>query len=734
MIKNNLNSLNNLSGFNDLNGFNELAQGKWQGMPSIWAAPKMQGISRVRYLLSMPAYYWIIISQLLVMLVFIGHLPIWLIGLGVLSALSQLPSVKHQVANKMPLKRRYLWVQLALFFGGLAGLWVSYGGNYGVDTGVAFLLLCLMGKLWEVYRQRDGYVVLNLSLFATASLFLLDQGMFTTLLAVGCVLMVMMAFIAMNDDGNQDGDGRIRTLGLLSLTALPLLLVLFLFFPRFPPFWSITLSKPQATTGVSDSMAPGDFANLAKSTELAFRVEFDGQRPHRSQMYWRGLVFSDFDGITWQPSEQKDNRFWVSQQAEPNWVQNSLTGQPQGQYQVILEPTHQQWLFALDYPKPEPKQGLGMTSEYNLRSFGEVAQQYRYQAEYYPNARIEPQLSEQNRQTNLALPATGNEKSRAFAKKLFAQAGHDPVNYMNSVQRHITQNNFRYTLSPPLLNKNRIDEFLFDTQAGFCEHYSSTFTFLMRAAGIPARVVAGYQGGELGRDGQSWEVRQMDAHAWTEVWLAGQGWVRIDPTAFVAPNRVEQGMDSLTDEHGASMFGDGAGASLSYQQYRMLQQMRRLSDQLSYYWQRDVVGYDQDSQKNSLFKWFNITSLTQQLFVLMGAFALLMALVVAWLFYKRRKFYHAVDKPFANLSKQLGKQNPSLAWHEQEDVLMWLERIDEHLDRQVVSDVKAQYRQLRYSQAFNDTDGNHPETHKRLKQLEQMVKKLAKMSKLSSVN
>ena len=119
MIKNNLNSLNNLS------GFNELAQGKWQGMPSIWAAPKMQGISRVRYLLSMPAYYWIIISQLLVMLVFIGHLPIWLIGLGVLSALSQLPSVKHQVANKMPLKRRYLWVQLALFFGGLAGLWVS---------------------------------------------------------------------------------------------------------------------------------------------------------------------------------------------------------------------------------------------------------------------------------------------------------------------------------------------------------------------------------------------------------------------------------------------------------------------------------------------------------------------------------------------------------------------------------------------------------------------------------
>lgn len=722
-------TMNELNGVSNFASFADMAQGRWQGdwqgMASVFSTPK-QGMSRWRYLLSMPAYYWIVTSQLMVMLIFISYLPWWLIGLGLVSALLQLPSVKHKVASKMPLKRRYYGVQLVLFLGGLAGLWISYGGSYGVDTGVAFLLLCLIGKLWELYRKRDGYIVLNLSLFATASLFLLDQGMFTTLLVVVCVLMVLMALVAMNDDGNQDGGGRLRTLGLLSLTALPLLVVLFVFFPRLPPLWSIQLSNQQATTGMSDSMSPGDFSNLAQSTELAFRVEFDGRRPDRSQMYWRGLVFSDFDGVTWQPSEQKDRTFWVSQQPEPNWVQNSFTGQSQGQYQVILEPTHQQWLFALDYPKPEPKQGLGMTSEYNLRSFIEVAQQYRYQAEYYPNAHIDPQLSEQNRQVNLALPAKGNEKSRAFAQTLLAQSGNDPIRYINAVQQHITQNNFRYTLSPPLLGKNRIDEFLFETQAGFCEHYSSTFTFLMRAAGIPARVVAGYQGGELGRDGQSWEVRQMDAHAWTEVWLAGQGWVRVDPTAFVAPNRVEQGMDAVTNEQGAAMFGDGAGATLSYQQYRMLQQMRRLSDQLSYYWQRDVVGYDQDSQKNSLLEWFNIKSLTQQLLVLMGAFALLMALVVGWVFYKRRKHWHVVDKPFVRLSKQLSKQDPRLAWQEQEDVLMWLERIGEYLDTQAVSDAKRQYRQLRYSQALQAFDNKHAQ--QRLKRLQKSVNQLSKWS------
>lgn len=713
--------------------FSDMAQGRWQG------TSKKSNQSRWQRLLSMSAYHWVISSQLMVMLIFISYLPWWLIGLGAVSALLQLPSIKYRVAGQASLKRRYYVVQLLLFVGGLAGLWVSYGGNYGVDTGVAFLLLCLIGKLWELYRKRDGYIVLNLSLFAIASLFLLDQGMFTTLLVVVCILMVMMALVAMNDDGNQDGGGRLRTLGLLSLTALPLLVVLFLFFPRLPPLWSIKLSNQQATTGMSDSMSPGDFSNLAQSTELAFRVEFDGRRPERSQMYWRGLVFSDFDGVTWKPSEQKDRSFWVSQQPEPNWVQNSLAGQSQGQYQVILEPTHQQWLFALDYPKPEPKQGLGMTSEYNLRSFIEVAQQYRYQAEYYPNAHIDTQLSEQNRQVNLALPAKGNDKSRAFAQTLLAQSGNDPVRYINAVQRHITQNNFRYTLSPPLLGKNRIDEFLFESQAGFCEHYSSSFTFLMRAAGIPARVVVGYQGGELGRDGQSWEVRQMDAHAWTEVWLAGQGWVRVDPTAFVAPNRVEQGMDAVTSQQGSSMFGDGAGASLSYQQYRMLQQMRRLSDQLSYYWQRDVVGYDQDSQKNSLLEWFNIKNLTQQLLVLIGAFALLMALVVAWLFYQRRKIWHPVDKPFILLSKQLQKRDPSLARQEQEDVLMWLERIGEYLDAQAVSDAKTQYRQLRYSQTFNGMP-NHSQTQqsqqgqsqnsdaqKQLSKLKHSVKLLAKL-------
>jgi hypothetical protein len=246
---------------------------------------------------------------------------------------------------------------------------------------------------------------------------------------------------------------------------------------------------------------------------------------------------------------------------------------------------------------------------------------------------------------------------------------------MQALERWINQTDFRYTLSPPRLNNNRIDEFLFETKAGFCEHYSSSFTFMMRAAGIPARVVAGYQGGELSRGGNVWEVRQKDAHAWTEVWLEGQGWIRVDPTAFVAPERVEQGMDALTQAQGATMFGDGASAQISYQQYQMLQTLRRLSDQASYYWQKDVVGYDQDKQADSLLKWFNIRSITQQIIWLAASAITVMVILVFVIWQRRRKRWHPADLPLAQLSKRIGKSDKALARQESEGQLAWLERL-----------------------------------------------------------
>ena len=636
-----------------------------------------------RKLLALPAYYWVLIAQVIVILPHAAHLPLWLMGFALVSIIAQLPRIKAKFKKLTHLKRVYQSMQMLGFLLGLVGLWLTYNTAFGLDMGVAFLVLCLISKLWELYKRRDAYVVLNLSLFVLASLFLMDQGIVTTVeVTIGAVI-VLLAFIALNDDGNTRGDGRLRTLGVLGIGALPLLVVLFLFFPRLPPLWSVQLSGQQATTGVSDSMSPGDFANLGQSTELAFRVEFADKRPPQQQLYWRGLVFSNFDGVTWRPSPQQ--REWQPAPQMPNWIANALATVPDevkiapNRYQIILEPTQKNWLFGLDYPFAQ-QQDISITSNFTLRKDQPVTQQLRYDVLQFAPMRIDPVLSEASRRLNLALPSSGNPQARLLAQQLFAQSDSDPVRYIQAIERWINQTEFRYTLSPPRLNTNRIDEFLFNTKAGFCEHYSSSFTFMLRAAGIPARVVAGYQGGEPSRNGNVWEVRQMDAHAWTEVWLEGQGWVRVDPTAFVAPERVEQGMDALTQARGATMFGDGAGAQISYQQYQMLQTLRRLSDQASYYWQKDVVGYDQDKQADSLLKWFNIRSIMQQITWLAVSAISVMAILVFVIWQRRRKRWHPADLPLAQLSKRIAKADKSLARDDSEGQLAWLARLASVID------------------------------------------------------
>ncbi|MEO1852370.1 MAG: DUF3488 and transglutaminase-like domain-containing protein [Psychrobacter sp.] len=704
---------------------------------------------RYRRLLALPAYHWVLIAQIAVVLPHAAHLPIWLIGFAAISIIAQLPRLKSRLKKLSHLKRVYQSMQMLGFLLGLVGLWLTYNTAFGLDMGVAFLVLCLASKLWELYKRRDAYVVLNLSLFVLAALFLMDQGLLTTLEVVLGAVIVLLAFIALNDDSNDDGDGRLRTLGVLGIGALPLLVVLFLFFPRLPPLWSVQLSAQQATTGVSDSMSPGDFANLGQSTELAFRVEFGDERPPQQQLYWRGLVFSDFDGVTWRPSNQVSQ--WSTRSQAPTWIQNAFATVPEQvqaaptRYQIILEPTQQNWLFGLDYPFSQ-QPDINITSNFTLSKDQPVTQQLRYDVLQFAPMRIDTVLTEASRRLNLALPAEGNPQARALAQQLFVQSGSDPVRYMAAIERWINQTEFRYTLSPPRLNTDRIDEFLFQTKAGFCEHYSSSFTFMMRAAGVPARVVAGYQGGELSQGGDVWEVRQKDAHAWTEVWLEGQGWVRVDPTSFVAPERVEQGMNAMTQQQGAAMFGSGASAQISYQQYQMLQTLRRLSDQASYYWQKDVVGYDQDKQADSLLKWFNISSIMQQIIWLAASAVIIMATLVFIIWQRRRKRWHPADLPLAQLSKRIGKRDKLLAREDNEGQLAWLERLASAIDSRLDNDthrhasrltdsenpiaiqtklveIRQDYRQLRYGRLSN-LDTNHSEYQKLLKQLKKNVREL----------
>ena len=669
-----------------------------------------------------------LIAQLFVILPHAAYLPLWLIGFAIITIIAQLPSIKAKF-KRTRLKRLYQVMQMLGFLLGLAGLSLTYGAAFGLDMGVGFLVLCLVSKLWELYKRRDAYVVLNLSLFVIAGLFLLDQGLVTTLQAVAATIIVLLAFITLNDDSNTSGDGRMRTLGVLGVSALPLLVVLFLFFPRLPPLWSVQLSSSQATTGVSDSMSPGDIASLSQSTELAFRVEFAQARPAQSELYWRGLVFSDFDGVTWRPNRRVQQQ-WQPGRQPPNWLARSLatatTKTEPKSYEITLEPTQQQWLFGLDYPLPQNKD-TRLTSDFTLIKEEPVSEQLRYEVLRYAPMQIDPILDEVSRAANLTLPSAGNLQTQNLAKQLFAQSGSDPERYIQAIQRWINQTEFRYTLSPPPLDEDRIDSFLFETKAGFCEHYSSSFTFMMRAVGIPARVVAGYQGGEMSRGGNVWEVRQMDAHAWSEVWLEGQGWVRVDPTAFVAPERVEQGMDALTQSRGASLFGEGAAAQVSYQQYQMLQALRRLSDQASYYWQKDVVGYDQDKQAGSLLKWFNIRSISEQIAWLAASAITVISLLVFMIWYRRRKQWHPADRPLIKLSSKVAKNDRALSRHDNEGALAWLKRLENSqahgLNGEGLQEVSRHYRQLRYGR-LSDADTQSPEYQQVLKELKRSVSQL----------
>ena len=711
--------------------FEKLAYGQLAStrLPDRQRHDKPASISnRCQRLLSLPAYYWVLIAQLFVILPHAAYLPLWLIGFAIITIIAQLPSIKAKF-KPTRLKRLYQVMQMLGFLLGLAGLSLTYGAAFGLDMGVGFLVLCLVSKLWELYKRRDAYVVLNLSLFVIAGLFLLDQGLVTTLQAVAATIIVLLAFITLNDDSNTSGDGRMRTLGVLGVSALPLLVVLFLFFPRLPPLWSVQLSSSQATTGVSDSMSPGDIASLSQSTELAFRVEFTQARPAQSELYWRGLVFSDFDGVTWRPNRRVQQQ-WQPGRQPPNWLARSLatatTKTEPKSYEITLEPTQQQWLFGLDYPLPQNKD-TRLTSDFTLIKEEPVSEQLRYEVLRYAPMQIDPILDEVSRAANLTLPSAGNLQTQNLAKQLFAQSGSDPERYIQAIQRWINQTEFRYTLSPPPLDEDRIDSFLFETKAGFCEHYSSSFTFMMRAVGIPARVVAGYQGGEMSRGGNVWEVRQMDAHAWSEVWLEGQGWVRVDPTAFVAPERVEQGMDALTQSRGASLFGEGAAAQVSYQQYQMLQALRRLSDQASYYWQKDVVGYDQDKQAGSLLKWFNIRSISEQIAWLAASAITVISLLVFMIWYRRRKQWHPVDRPLIKLSSKVAKNDRALSRHDNEGALAWLKRLGNSqahgLNGEGLQEVSRHYRQLRYGR-LSDADTQSPEYQQVLKELKRSVSQL----------
>jgi len=464
----------------------------------------------------------------------------------------------------------------------VAVLLQSFGTIFGQRPGSAMLLLLAFLKLFEMKSTRDIAIVIFMGFFLIASNFFYSQSLLIAIYVFVVVIYLTTLLIVISDRlGTTHFNMRIRKSLHMVMLAVPLMLVLFLLFPRIPgPLWGLPRDAQSATTGLSDEMSPGSINRLVASGDVAFRVHFNGKPPPRSELYWRGLVLSDYDGRTW----RMDN---APSQARPLLLPSEKQASHYS-YSVMLEPHNQRWLYALE-SMIEYEGVLVLTREMQLFSRNKVMDVMSYSLRSDTAAQNRG-LFEPERSKNLALPEGFNQLAITFADKLFRESGQNSSAYIKKVLRYFSEQEFFYTLSPPLLGEDAMDEFLFDTRRGFCEHYASAFVYLMRAAGIPARVVIGYQGGAMHPFDDYMIVRQSDAHAWAEVWLDDKGWQRIDPTAAVSPTRIENGIENAGLEPALL-------PSILVSDNALFQRARFIWDSFHNNWNQWVVGFNQKRQQ-----------------------------------------------------------------------------------------------------------------------------------------
>jgi transglutaminase-like putative cysteine protease len=520
---------------------------------------------------------WLLLSLTLVVAPHIPRLPVW-----VTLAFGTVLMWRYLLAHRqMPLPKR-IWLVL-LTLGAAAGIFANYGTLLGRDAGVALLIIMLGLKLLETRSARDGAIPIFIAYFLATTNFLYSQSASTGLIMLLAVMVITATLIGLNRPGSRPypPQARLRLAGLLLLQASPILLLLFFLFPRIQgPLWGLPQDAYSATTGLSDTLSPGSINRLAGSNAVAFRVEFMKNLPKASSLYWRGPVLWQFNGKQWSAGHSD---------AVPLPTLEAL-GQPLD-YNVTLEPHNKNWMFALDLPALVPPL-TGMTADYTILSDAPVRSRVRYAMRSHTAYRAGLILDKEQRQRALQLPDHGNGRAVALGRS-WANSGSPPGDIVRHALTQFREQPFYYTLTPPLLGPDTVDDFLFNTKRGFCEHYASSFVFLMRAAGVPARIVLGYQGGEYNPAGSYWMVRQSDAHAWAEVWLKDRGWVRIDPTAAVAPQRVEQGLTSSVGEGNAI-------PRLTMDEPEWLRQTRLSWDAMNNGWNQWVLGYSQERQSQLL--------------------------------------------------------------------------------------------------------------------------------------
>ncbi len=541
---------------------------------------------------------WLVVPVFLAMAPHALYVPIW-IGLAVAVMLAWRLSPFWRKDDGWQKTARILLAGAAA-----VGVFVQYRTLLGPQAGIALLVLMASFKLLESEGRRDHLIAVLAGYFLLMATLIHHQQMLTTAWLLLAAAALTASLLVNQTQAALPPAAALKFGGTLVLQALPLAILLFFLFPRLPSPMTGLVHTGAGKTGLSDSMAPGSVSRLIQSDEIAFRVDFADPAAEARGLYWRGPVLPRFDGRTWQRGVE-DNT-----QASAQLLGGKLD------YTVTLEASEQPWLPVAGIATELPVRGARVNVDMEWQTPLAGHNRLRYAVASWQNYRLEPALPPYRRAQALALPPGRNPDAIALGRRWAAES----AGAEQAVQRalaHFRQQPFHYTLSPPVLGENSVDDFLFDTRRGFCEHYASAFTVLMRAAGVPARVVTGYQGGERNPVGGHWVVHQRDAHAWAEVWLDDRGWVQVDPTAAVAPDRVEHGIESALP---------ASELALLNLPPEWLRQLRQRWDYVDNTWNQWVLGYDFQRQHQLLSRISpSLASLKGMLWAMLAGSAMILA-------------------------------------------------------------------------------------------------------------
>ena len=565
---------------------------------------------------------WVILPQ-------VSNLPLWCSGLvaGVLLWRGWL------AFHSKPLPSR--WWLLALLVVTVAATLFTHRTILGRDAGVTMIVVLLALKTLELRARRDAFVIFFLSFFTMLTNFFFSQSLLTAAAMLIALLGLLTALVNTHMPvGKPPLLLAAKTAGWMALLGAPVMAILFVLFPRMAPLWGVPGDAMSGRSGLSNSMQIGNIASLALDESIAMRVRFSGTVPLQTDLYFRGPVLSTFDGRAWRPLR---SGFPPRMQAPANL---QVSGAPI-QYEVTLEPNNRPWLLVLDATPVKPKLAgfdVAMTPELVWQADRPFTDLTRYSAQSFPDFRFGPPRQVVSLQDFVDLPAGFNPRTLELAAQMRrdpALATADGAQLVAVVLERLRKGGYGYTLDPGVYGQHTADEFWFDRKEGFCEHIASSFVILMRALDVPARVVTGYQGGERNAVDGFWTIRQSDAHAWAEVWMAGRGWVRVDPTAVVAPSRTGS-FQRLQAPRG--VIGSALSGAFGTVSPTLLATLRATWEAMNNGWNQWVLNYSESKQLNLLKDiGFESPSWEDLGYVLAGLVVLASLVGAAWTLWERSR-------------------------------------------------------------------------------------------------